>query len=149
MMREADVIVVGAGLSGLVAAREVMRAGFEPLVLEAADRVGGRVLTEEPAPGVFLELGAQGIGDTHRRMTALADELGIALYQQFETGETSYEFGGQVMREAAFRAAHDADVAGVDRVLRELDSMAAHVSVAEPWAAPDAAKWDRITVAQW
>ncbi|MFL6088718.1 MAG: flavin monoamine oxidase family protein [Aeromicrobium sp.] len=149
MKREADVIVVGAGLSGLIAARDVLRAGHEPLVLEAADRVGGRILTEEPEPGVFLELGAQWIGDTHHRMIALADEMGISRYQQFETGETSYEFGGTVVREGAFHAAHAAEVAGVERALRELDAMAATVTVAEPWAAPNAAEWDRITVAQW
>ena len=142
-------IVVGAGLSGLIAAREVLRAGREPLVLEASDRVGGRILTEEPEPGVYLELGAQWIGDTHHRMIALADELGVALYPQFETGETSYEFNDVVQREAAFHAQHADDVAAVDRVLRQLDAMAATVSVAEPWAAPDADTWDRITVAQW
>ncbi|WP_109510487.1 flavin monoamine oxidase family protein [Nocardioides speluncae] len=147
--READVIVVGAGLSGLVAAREVLRAGFEPLVLEAADRVGGRILTEEPLPGVFLELGAQWIGDTHHRMTALADELGIELYPQFEDGETSYEFAGEVLRGEAFHGRYAEDVAAVERVLRELDAMAATVSVAEPWAAPRADEWDRITVGQW
>ena len=147
--READVIIVGAGLSGLIAAREVLRAGREPLVLEASDRVGGRILTEEPAPGVFLELGAQWIGDTHHRMIALADDLGVALYPQFEVGETSYEFNGVVQREAAFHAQHADDVAAVERVLRQLDAMAATVSVAEPWAAPDADAWDRITVAQW
>ena len=67
MAREADVIIVGAGLSGLVAAREVLDAGREPLVLEADERIGGRILTEE-VDGVPLELGAQWIGDTHHRI---------------------------------------------------------------------------------
>ncbi|HJR89110.1 MAG TPA: FAD-dependent oxidoreductase [Aeromicrobium sp.] len=148
-VREADVIVVGAGISGLVAARKVLADGREPLVLEAADRVGGRILTEEPLPGVFIELGAQWIGETHHRMRALAADLGVGLYDQFEEGETSYELGGSVMREAAFRAAHAQDVAAVDDVLRKLDAMAASVSAAEPWAAPHADEWDRITVRQW
>jgi monoamine oxidase len=148
-VREADVIVVGAGLSGLAAAREVLQSGREALVLEAADRVGGRILTEEPIPGVFLELGAQWIGDTHHRMRALAGELGIELYAQFEDGETSYEFGGQVLRGDGFGAQYGDDVAAVERVLRNLDAMAASVSVAEPWAAPQADEWDRITVGQW
>lgn len=146
---EADVVIVGAGLSGLIAAREVLRAGREPLVLEAADRVGGRIQTEEPLPGVFLELGAQWIGDTHHRMRDLAGELGVGLYDQFEDGETSYEFGGTVLRGDAFGERHGDDVAAVERVLRQLDGMATSVSVAEPWAAPQADAWDRITVGQW
>jgi len=149
MMREADVVIVGAGLSGLIAARDVLRAGREAIVLEASDRVGGRILTEEPVTGVFLELGAQWIGDTHHRMSALADELGVDIYDQFEVGETTYEFGGEVLREAAFHDRYAADVAAVERVLRKLDEMASSVSVAEPWAAPQADTWDRITVAQW
>ncbi|MFB9311905.1 flavin monoamine oxidase family protein [Nocardioides plantarum] len=147
--READVIVVGAGLSGLIAAREVLRAGREPLVLEANDRVGGRILTEEPVPDVFLELGAQWIGDTHHRMEALASELGIGLYQQLEDGDTSYEFGGRILRGEAFHSAYADEVAQVERVLRTLDAMAESVDVAAPWAAPRADEWDRISVGQW
>ena len=67
MKREADVIIVGAGLSGLYAARELKKAGLEPLILEANDRTGGRILTENAYPGIPFELGAQWIGDTQEQ----------------------------------------------------------------------------------
>jgi monoamine oxidase len=148
MVREADVIIVGAGLSGLIAARDVLTAGYEPLVLEADQRVGGRILTED-VEGVPLELGAQWIGDPHHRMEALAGELGVGIYPQFEDGETSYEFAGEVLREQAFHAKYADELSGVERVLRKLDQMAETVPVDAPWLAPEADAWDRVTVGQW
>ena len=136
MAREADVVIVGAGLSGLIAARDVLTAGYEPLVLEADQRVGGRILTED-VEGVPLELGAQWIGDTHHRMQALAAELGVGIYPQFEDGETSYEFAGEVLREQAFRAKYGGELSGVVRVLRTRDQMAETVPVDTPWLAPE------------
>lgn len=73
-------------MSGLIAARDVLAARYEPLVLEAAPWVGGRILTEV-IDGVPFELGTQWIGDTHHRMAALATELGVGIYPQFEEGE--------------------------------------------------------------
>ena len=148
MVREADVIIVGAGLSGLSAAREVLDAGREPLVLEADDRVGGRILTEH-VDGIPLELGAQWIGDTHYRMQALAAELGVQIYDQFEDGETTYEFAGEVLRGDAFHEKYSDALRGLERVLREIDRMADTVPVEAPWTAPQADTWDRITVGQW
>ncbi len=92
--RDADVVIVGAGLSGMIAARTVLAAGLQPLVLEADERVGGRILTEEVIPGLPVELGAQWIGDTHHRMFALAEELGVQTYPQYDDGQTSYELVG-------------------------------------------------------
>jgi monoamine oxidase len=135
MAREADVIIVGAGLSGLVAAREVLDAGREPLVLEADERIGGRILTEE-VDGVPLELGAQWIGDTHQRMEALAEEIGVKIYDQFEDGETTYEFAGEVLRGDAFHATYADELAGLERVLRPRDGgfeQRMQVSVGEDW----------------
>ncbi|WP_280348621.1 flavin monoamine oxidase family protein [Nocardia neocaledoniensis] len=70
------VVVVGAGLSGLVAARELRRHGLEVVVLEADDRLGGRALSETTALGSRVDLGGQWIGHDHHRVTALAAELG-------------------------------------------------------------------------
>lgn len=148
MRRDADVVIIGAGLSGLIAAREVLAAGREPLVLEANDRVGGRIFTED-AGGVPLELGAQWIGDTHHRMQALATELDVGIYEQFDAGQTSYELTGEVLREDVFRERHADELTGIERVLRLLDEMAATVPVEAPWLAPRAEVWDRVTVGQW
>ncbi len=147
---EADVIVVGAGLSGMIAARSVLGAGLRPLVLEADSRVGGRILTEEVLPGVPVELGAQWIGDTHHRMFRLAAELGVETFAQYDDGETSYDLGGSgVLRERQFRARFSDELAELERVLRRLDELAAEVPVEAPWLAPRAAEWDVITAGTW
>lgn len=150
MRREADVIIVGAGLSGLIAARTVLAAGLQPLVLEADERVGGRILTEEVLPGLPLELGAQWIGDTHHRMFALAAELGVETFPQYEQGETSYQLAGTgVLREDEFHTRFAAELAELERVLRLLDELAAEVPPEAPWLAPHAAEWDAITAGAW
>ncbi|MFJ8841832.1 flavin monoamine oxidase family protein [Streptomyces cyaneofuscatus] len=77
---DAAVIVVGAGLSGLTAARDLHRRGVDVLVLEAADRIGGRVMAETTTLGSRLDLGGQWIGHDHHRITALARELGAVRY---------------------------------------------------------------------
>src|SRR6478752_9819367 len=147
---EADVIVVGAGISGLIAARTLLAAGLTPLILEADERVGGRILTEEVLPGLPVELGAQWIGDTHHRMFALATELGVETYPQYAHGETSYDLAGSgVLREKEFHAQFADELADLERVLRRLDELAAEVPVGAPWLAPRAAEWDVLTAGDW
>jgi monoamine oxidase len=149
-MHEADVAIVGAGLAGLYLARELIKAGVEPLILEADTRVGGRILTVPDAyPGLPFELGAQWIGDTHHRMAALADELGVATYEQLDHGETSYELADSgVVRGAAFGDQFAAEIAAVERVLSELDTLASEVDPATPWTATRAQEWDHLTAGQ-
>ncbi|WP_197379078.1 flavin monoamine oxidase family protein [Mycolicibacterium mengxianglii] len=147
---QADVVIVGAGLSGMIAARTVLAAGLRPVVLEADDRVGGRILTEEILPGVPVEIGAQWIGDTHERMFALAAELGVDTFEQFDEGETSYELGGAgVLRGNEFHSRYHDELAELERVLRHLDELATEVPVEAPWRAPRAAEWDAITAGNW
>jgi len=75
------VIVVGAGMAGLVAADELARAGHDPVILEARQRVGGRVYTmREPfAPGLYAEAGAMRIPRAHRLTLACLEKVGLAV----------------------------------------------------------------------
>lgn len=75
-----SVLVIGAGIAGLSAARELQRLGYTVTVLEARDRIGGRVWTvRDPARGLALDMGASWIhGVTGNPIAALARELGLA-----------------------------------------------------------------------
>lgn len=93
---EADVAIVGAGLAGLVAARRLVAAGLEPIVVEARERVGGRLLNEEIGEGKVVEVGGQWIGPTQERIAALAGELGVETFPTYDEGRHLIEIAGKL-----------------------------------------------------
>ena len=93
---EADVAIVGAGLAGLVAARRIAAAGLQPLVVEARERVGGRLLNEEIGDGKVVEVGGQWIGPTQERIAALASELGVGTFPTYDHGRHLIEMTGRL-----------------------------------------------------
>ena len=72
-------IVVGAGVAGLVAARRLADRGIDVLVLEARDRVGGRLWSHRLPNDEIVELGGEWISTTQTAVMGLADELGLEL----------------------------------------------------------------------
>ena len=84
---DTDVLVVGAGLSGLAAADALAAVGRDVVVWEARDRVGGRMLTEDVA-GAAVDLGAQWLGPTQWRMHELVQRFGLATFPTHTTGRS-------------------------------------------------------------
>jgi monoamine oxidase len=152
----ADVIVVGAGLSGLCSARELVRHGKDTLVLEARDHVGGRMVRRSVTAGGWIDLGGQWIGPTQVNILKLAESLGIKRFDSYATGRTVVNYGGAVSTIDGFLPPADvfssissADVAEANRVWALFRSLAATVKVERPWLTPDAPALDAQTVTSW
>jgi monoamine oxidase len=152
--RSADVAVVGAGLAGLTAARALAAAGKSVVVLEARDRVGGRVRGQAIGNGVITESGAEFIGPTQDHIAALAKELGVATYPTYNTGDNIYFRHGAATRYSATGPLGPVppEVPGAieaEKAIIQLDQMAAQVPVDAPWKAASAADWDSQTLETW
>jgi monoamine oxidase len=121
--RQPHAVVIGAGLSGLAAAHALRQAGWEVTVLDARDRVGGRVLSYRfgQAPDLVCELGAEWIGLNHERMQALCHDFGLELkehrfqYWLMQNGQVSGPegWGFSPEAEAAFERLRE-DFEGYD-----------------------------------
>lgn len=148
--RDADVAVVGAGLAGLVAARDVLAAGASAVVLEARDRVGGRTLNEPIGDGKVVEVGGQWIGPTQHRLAALAREVGVETFPTFGAGDNLIEWRGGLKRyRGTIPRLGPHVLADIGQAQWRLDRMARTVPVEAPWQAPRAGRWDAETFAGW
>jgi monoamine oxidase len=149
-MDTVDVIIVGAGLAGLTAARRLRQEGRGVLVLEARDRVGGRTLNHAFADGTIVELGGQWVGPTQDRVLALAEELGVGTFPSYEEGDHLLSVGGEVRRWADETFGLDeAALIDVAEAQAALEALAATVPLDAPWDAPRARELDAQTLASW
>ena len=148
--RHVDVCVIGAGLSGLAAARALVAADRTVAVLEARDRVGGRTLNASLPGGHVTELGGEFAGPTQTHILALAKAVGVKTFPTYNTGSSVEIAGGaRSLYPAVPGIPTDPEVlAGLAKVL-ELDALAKQAGVAAPWKAKKAREWDRITLGQW
>jgi monoamine oxidase len=147
---QADVVVVGAGMAGLIAARDLLAANVSVLVLEARNRVGGRLLNHTLENGAVVELGGQWVGPTQDRVLALAEELGLRLFPTYAEGEHFLTMDGSVKRYVGedFALPEDAS-ADVEEAWERLQQMADEVPLGEPWSAENAGTWDAQTLDSW
>jgi monoamine oxidase len=146
-----DVLVLGAGLAGLAAARDLARAGTDVLLVEARGRVGGRVEQVRLDDGRVVQLGGEVVGRAHTAYLGLVAELGLTVERSYvaEPGELTRGLVEGVFVGDTPAWLGPEDRACAERVTAELVGLARTVDPADPWSHPDAERLDRISVAAW
>jgi putrescine oxidase len=147
---DVDVVIIGAGASGLTAATRLKAAGHSVAVLEARERVGGRLWTET-IEGALLELGGQWVSPDQTALIETLDELGLETYSRYRDGDSVYvnaageltRFTGELFPVAAETQKE------MERLTEMLDELTAEIGATEPWAHPKAAELDAISWSEW
>ena len=168
----ADVVVVGAGLAGITAARELRRLGHDVLLLEARDRVGGRTLNHAFDARHIVEVGGQwlgpegdlpdrGLSDPNNyptddavtgqsRIWKLAREMNVGRYLTYNTGQyvdyrngTASTYSGRIPTDTPSGAAEAGEA------IVAIDARANTVPLDRPWEAANAGEWDAMTAQTW
>jgi monoamine oxidase len=163
MTEAMDALVVGAGLSGLIAARRLVDQGLRVGVLEARPRVGGRMVSQTLDDGSIVDLGGQWGGQSHHRFAALVDELGLQRYPSHYDGEGIWRWRGQRVQAPLADRFEDSllffkpealqldaeDLAATQALQKAFAALVAQINPRQPWLSPDAERLDRLTVAEW
>jgi monoamine oxidase len=158
-----DVVVIGAGLSGLIAARELEQKGYKVTILEARQRIGGRCVRQRTIQNWWLDLGGQWMGQTHHLFQSLAKELGIQVFDSYIDGKTVLIWKGKrvvVPMQGDWATSFldvsydDLPVSPKDReaaqlLHREFLSLVNTIDAERPWVSPQARALDTQTIESW
>ena len=158
-----DVVVVGAGLAGLVAARQLRRSGLSVGVIEAAPAVGDRMVRtrlplEEARTPAWVDLGGQWVGPSHSRFLALLEAHGLRRFPSPHGGKTVLCFGShrctfsgffQGFPEGQPPSVPSGDWDDAMAALKQFQALVASLPEGHPHHHPDAAALDRLSFQDW
>ena len=144
MTTDYDVIIAGGGYAGLIAARILKKAGKNILLLEARDRVGGRVFTRELDGGQYIDLGAQWIGPTQDKIYGLLKEFGIKSFPTYDEGKSQLYWNGRLKQyKGLIPPLPILSLLSLDAGIKKINRLSATIDLTSPWNSPF-----RITMGQ-
>ena len=144
-----DVVIIGAGLSGLTAARRLLEGGKKVLVLEAQERVGGRTWSKPISNGSFIDFGAQYIGKGHDSMYKLVRESGLKTFSTFTDGKEMMRINGEnSLFTEDMPSLEEHSLLEIEKAFNEIDKKSSSISD-YPWLSKDAYEMDQISIGSW
>jgi monoamine oxidase len=147
---EVDVCVVGAGFAGMTAARRLMDAGRSVVVLEARNRVGGRVWGHPYYDGVKIDVGGTWLGGGHEKLYALVKEAGLESYPTYDSGDSVLFLNGEAQRYSGLLPKINLySLAVLGLTIKRLDWMLKKLPLDEPWQSSKAKDWDSQSAGGW
>lgn len=138
-----SVAIIGGGFSGIAAAKKLHEAGTSFLVLEARERLGGRVFTKQFDQGYYLDFGGQWIGPTQDRMYELCHELDVNYFETYNQGKNILDLGEKLKTYRGTIPKLDLfSLLNLDWLIRKLEKLARQIDPKAPWNHPKAKEWD-------
>jgi monoamine oxidase len=145
-----DAIIAGAGYAGLTAARMLKKAGKNILVLEARDRVGGRVHTRHLEEGTYVDLGAQWVGPSQDKIYDLLKEFGLKTFPTYDEGKSLLYWKGKLKRyKGLIPPLPVYSLLSLDAGIKKINRLSASINLDKPWNSPMADHWDSMTMQSW
>jgi monoamine oxidase len=145
-----DVIIIGAGYAGLTAARQLKAAGKNILVLEARDRVGGRVWTKQLMQGGYIDLGAQWVGPGQEKLYALARHYGIKNFPTYDEGKSILHMNNLTKTyKGLIPPLPLPALLSLNNAIRKMNKLSKGIDPTAPWNHPRANEWDQQTLGGW
>ena len=145
-----DAIIIGAGYAGLAAAKILLESGKNILVLEARERVGGRIHTQFLEDGNYVDLGGQWIGPGQERMYALAKEYGISTFATYDKGKSILYFNNKRRQyKGIIPPLPLFALLSLDAGIKKITKLAKKINEGEPWLSEHATAYDSISLKEW
>jgi monoamine oxidase len=143
------VAIIGGGFSGLACAYELMTAGYDVTVVEARDRVGGRVLSfGDFVPGKNVEGGGELIGSNHPHWVGYKEKFGLEFLDVADCPEGTDSplfINGKLLEPKQAKELYDQ----MEETMNKMNDDAKPINEDEPWNSPNAAPLDKKSTRQW
>lgn len=144
-----DVIIVGAGLSGLQAAKTLSKKGKNVLILEAKERLGGRVWTIPTNGNEHLDVGGQWVAKSHQKMQELLHEYDIRTFPTYIHGYSLISFHRTVKKYRAIPPIPLKSLWSLFRLMTTFNRLAQKIIIPTTWETPQSKELDALTVKNW
>lgn len=142
-----QVLIIGGGFSGIAAAKKLHESGIRFQVLEARDRLGGRVHTRQLSEDLYVDLGGQWIGPTQDRMYELCKEFGLEPYATYNQGKNVLDLGGKIRTYTGLIPKIDPiSLINLELIIRKLERLAKKIDINSPWSNRQADIFDSISL---